>query len=210
MIRHANARVERQDHKRKEFYQPATKLRLSSYITDSLNSVKCRMKLCFMNYALARITSTMFNSYARPGHVLWSAEPARWCRSLQSFFNGLFSFYVNPPTSMHKRSSGHPVRHRKKMLPPKCHRLRKVIPNINKNICASVNSMRQLCGRSVYIVSRRSAGHNAGNKTYSFIGRGPIRHVAPSASQREEESTTKDQGAKFFSCLVNKCVVIRT
>ena len=45
------------------------------------------------------------------------------------------------------------------------------------------------------------------DKTYHFMGRGPIRHVATSASQREEESTTKDQRAKCFSCLVNKCVV---
>ena len=45
------------------------------------------------------------------------------------------------------------------------------------------------------------------DRTYCFIGRGPIRHVATSASQREEESTTKDQREKCFSCLVNKCVV---
>ena len=140
MIRHANARVERQDHKVKEFYQPATELRLSSYITDSLNplkkfyqpatklrlsscitdslhSVKCRMKLCFMNYALACITSTMFNSYA----VLAMYSGARNLHVGVVLFNlckSLFSFYVNPPMSMHKRSSSHPVKHRKKC----CHR----------------------------------------------------------------------------------------
>ena len=77
MIRHANARLERQDPKWKEFYLPATKLRLSSYITDSLNPETCRMKLSFMNYALARITSTTANTTVNSYAVLAMYSGAR-------------------------------------------------------------------------------------------------------------------------------------
>ena len=129
MIRHATAKLERQDPKVKEFYPPATKLRLSSYITDSLNSETCRMKL-FLElrpsaYNLHHSTNTMFNSFAV--RAMYSgARNLHVGVVLFNLYNVCFrSLSITCECAQQKLGShrGAPT----KNLPRRCHRLRKVI-----------------------------------------------------------------------------------
>ena len=130
MIRHANARVERQDPKWKEFYLPATKLRLSSYITGSLNSETCRMKLSFMNCALARITSTTAQT---PQSIHMPSLPCTLERgtctlvSFSSIFTKVCFRSLSITYAYAQQKLGSPSGAPRKILPTRCHRLRKVI-----------------------------------------------------------------------------------
>ena len=82
--------------------------------------------------------------------------------SFFSIFAKVFFVLGQSPMRMHNRSSSHPVEHRILPFATEMSPTAKSDPNITKNIFASVNRMRQLCGRSVYIVSRRSADTTLG------------------------------------------------
>ena len=110
--------------------------------------------------------------------------------------------FVLQPWSFGSHCAGWVTRSaRRSIIPPHTTVVRLPKPLFGWTACAN-------CGRSVPIVSRRSADNYNWKEHYGSVGRGAIRHVA--TSQTKEESTTKGQRAKFFSCLVNKCVVMRT
>ena len=102
----------------------------------------------------------MFNSYAV--HSMYSgAQNLHVGVVLFNLCKGVFSFFVNHLSVCTTEARVTPWSTEKNLATEMSPTL-KSDPNMTKNIFASVNRMRQLCGRSVYIVSRRSADTTLG------------------------------------------------